>query len=1201
MKVFCNHNPILHTEPNTSVTMKMKSSANKAELARLSAANASLCPTLQPILGFRHLGRFSRAALLLLAAASSAVAQTTNVTDLYNVTSTTVAATVNSVTLTDQTVNKVRFTVAVNETSSSATSLRVSLGGGQATLVNSVTNFIDPNYYVTNFYDLNPAVATLAATGVPATGGGAGVVFGAQSLTNTGAGNATFDVSVTLNYTNLASGDYDMAIEAASANTWRYPLPVKAGYKWSAGGGANTNFNAAVNWVGGVVPGANDIVILDVAGAVASATQPTIAIANNTTIGSVSDIHTGDNYTHWNIAAGATLSILGDGGFRQLVDQLEVNDRSRIRASGAGTMIVSNANAEFNLFTTRQNTSYDNADFSALNTLIIDVKKIAFNDIAAYPNIGTNGVLNRPRRNVYDMDWALTNILRATHTDANGWANEAREYGLTINRENVGGQTGNDGGMHFGLHNELYFDSILFGGYSQMESPEVDFRAASGSYLLLRNTDKISRVSNLTIADPVDYFATGTANGGGTKVDVSFTKGTVDALIDTLIVGRDPRITANGPGTGKLFLGAGTFDVNNAFLGYQTANVGGTESGAGQGRLELSLGGTFRVNDTLVLGYTATNLTTVLDTFGQLAISGAGSTAEINTLTVGGPANVSVNNTISVTAGGTLVISNTAGDVSARIQTLTMSDSTLTLFPDGGISTPYVYVNNLVNGGAGNTIKLAAVTGVSVYPATLALISYTGSAAPNFTLELPPGLYGVVLNNTANSTIDAVITTTPPASRIWNGNVNGSWDQLTANWQGGTVFNNGDTVTFDDTAAGTTTINVVGTVIPGSGGMLVTNDNKAYSFSGGDIAGAATITKEGNNTLTIDAMSQMALALNGGTVTGSGTLGTTTVGAAGTLNYAGTVNSLTTAGTSSSAGTVNVKLTVSGGTFDNSGTVNGTYSLSGGTSVNQPGSTVNTIGVSTLAAGATLVHNGVINLGNANVNSRLTIAGNLTGSGEIYDTTGDVNGNNGRLEINPNGVFTPGGSNTIGTFSVGARFDLNTGNPDGLMIIDIDLNHANTNDVLVADKWSNFRGALTLNNIGAVPFAVGQSFKIFRQSFDLANTPENAFDLANKITPKVPGVGLQWDVSNLKTNGIIAVIAAPLTSPSLTNTVVGGTNLTINWPTTHLGYQLQAQTNTLDVGISNNWFPIAGSENTTSWSVPLDSVNPAVFYRLSNQ
>jgi hypothetical protein len=489
-----------------------------------------------------------------------------------------------------------------------------------------------------------------------------------------------------------------------------------------------------------------------------------------------------------------------------------------------------------------------------------------------------------------------------------------------------------------------------------------------------------------------------------------------------------------------------------------------------------------------------------------------------------------------------------------------------------------------------------ALTGVGSYPVTVHLISYVNPVAPNFGLDLPAGLYGYVVNDTANSTIDAVIGTTPPQSLVWNGG-DGNWNTTSPNWQGGKVFANGDGVTFDDTAAGTTSVNISGSVTLGSEGVLVTNETKPYSLLGGSILGSATMTKDGSSSLTIDANSALALNINGGTVNGSGSLGATTVSTNAVLNYSGTISKLTTSGTADNSGVINIGVSVEDGVFNNSGTINGSFATSGDSVVtNTSASSVQATGKSVVDVGSTLVQNGEFD----NNSDRLSINGTLTGSGSVYDYTGDTAGNKGRLEINAGGIFTPGGADMIGSFYVGGRFDLNAGTPDGTMIIDVDLNNPQTNDVIHVDKWSNFRGALVMNNIGSIPFASGQSFTVFVQNFGQPNTPEAAFDLQNKITPASPGIGLQWDISNLKTNGIIAVVAAPLTPPTLTSTS-DGTNITIAWPTTSVGYQLQVQTNSLDVGLGTNWVPVLGTETNTSYTIPISSTNPAVFYRLSNQ
>lgn len=1073
-----------------------------------------------------------------------------------------------SVTLTG---DPIRFTVPINSTGTYTATITVTVANGDGLLQ-----------------------TTLAPTGLPA---GSGASLNTTVFTNSGTATLTF------NYTNLTQGSYDVAIQASGDASYRLPIPVRAGVQWKNTASAGA-FNSAANWVGGVVPGVNDTIIIpDVT--FGNATTPSILVTSDTVIGGVRDIHNGNStFPNINIAAGATLSVTGTNGYRQLRDTLTSNSRAYFQASGAGTLLVSNAVANFDLMAYAENTQ-NYFLFDALNTLKLDVNRITIDDIAAYPNYRTNGTSTYPRRWSPRFYLAKTNIFRATQTDANSWNNAARDYSFVIDRHRAGNGSGTRFGMRFGLQNEFYCDSMLWCGSGSScdqnsANNRIDFNTGlTGTRVLIIRGPNGGRMSNFTLADAA--VADGGTVSQGTKLYADLTDGSVDALVDKFYIGRDADTTSGGQATGTLIIGSGTLDVNDASLGYQTGPGNGTGVGYCGGRLDVNGTALFRVNGTLVLGHTTVAALTPFAAesgYGQVNIGGG--TVQVNNVTVGGVTAASINNNISLTAGGTLVVSNDLASASARLNSLSMSDSTLVLYANP--TAARVFVKTLVNGGAGNVINLAGVTGVSSYPATLPLISYTGSAAPNFSLVLPSGLYGFLVNNTANSTIDAIITTNPPASLTWNGNVNGNWDTSTANWQGGLVFANGDQATFDDSASGSAAVTVVGTVLPGTGGVLVNNTNKNYSFSGGTIGGTALLTKQGPGSLTMNASSALALNLNQGTVTGSGAIGATTVASGATLAYTGTINGLATAGTSSSSGTMSIGLSVTGGTFDNAGTINGTYSISGGAATNRAGSVVNTVGVSSTSTGATLVHNGHMFLGNANVNSRFASAGNLTGSGIISDVTGDTAGNNGRVEINPGGVFTPGGSNVIGSFTIEGRFDLNTGaSPDGTMIIDVDLNNPLKNDVVKVDKWSNLRGALVMNNIGSVPFAAGQSFQIVTNNFGLANTPETAFDLANKITPKAPGVGLQWDLANLRTNGIIAVVAAPLTPPGLTNTIVGGTNLTLNWPTTHLGYQLQVQTNTLAVGLTTNWHPIVGSENATSYSVLINPTNPAVFYRLSNQ
>jgi hypothetical protein len=66
-------------------------------------------------------------------------------------------------------------------------------------------------------------------------------------------------------------------------------------------------------------------------------------------------------------------------------------------------------------------------------------------------------------------------------------------------------------------------------------------------------------------------------------------------------------------------------------------------------------------------------------------------------------------------------------------------------------------------------------------------------------------------------------------------------------------------------------------------------------------------------------------------------------------------------------------------------------------------------------------------------------------------------------------------------------------------------------------------------------------------------------------------------------------------SPPIITTSVSGNTLTLAWPSDHLGWILQAQTNDL---ISTNWFDLPGTGAANWLAFPINPANPAVFYRL---
>jgi hypothetical protein len=77
-------------------------------------------------------------------------------------------------------------------------------------------------------------------------------------------------------------------------------------------------------------------------------------------------------------------------------------------------------------------------------------------------------------------------------------------------------------------------------------------------------------------------------------------------------------------------------------------------------------------------------------------------------------------------------------------------------------------------------------------------------------------------------------------------------------------------------------------------------------------------------------------------------------------------------------------------------------------------------------------------------------------------------------------------------------------------------------------------------------------------------------------------------------------LTGTLVNSNPTNIVfsVSNNQLRLSWPSDHIGWQLQAQTNKVSVGISTNWANVTGSTSTDTMVFPLNATNGTVFYRL---
>lgn len=317
---------------------------------------------------------------------------------------------------------------------------------------------------------------------------------------------------------------------------------------------------------------------------------------------------------------------------------------------------------------------------------------------------------------------------------------------------------------------------------------------------------------------------------------------------------------------------------------------------------------------------------------------------------------------------------------------------------------------------------------------------------------------------------------------------------------------------------------------------VVAGDSVAANFRGRVIqAGAGMVTLTGNNTYPSGTTINASCALQVGNGGTTGTLGTGNIANDGALIF-------------NRADDVVVNSVISG-----SGSV--VKKGAGRLVLNA----TNTYTGDTLVSNGTLVVNGVLNSSTIVVGSGATLAGN----GEL----------NSYVVLDPGSTLAPGTS--IGTMTLNGGMNI-----AGDIVIEVDKSQAQSNDVVVVNGWVSVTGTGTLQVVNLGPtLAVGDKFMVFTQP------------VPNGSALTITGGNATW-INNLEVDGSIEV-SSVLAPPVLNYTQVGNT-LQFSWTG---NYKLQAQTNTLSVGISTNWYDYPGG-GTSPVTVPINPSNGAVFFRL---
>jgi len=206
-----------------------------------------------------------------------------------------------------------------------------------------------------------------------------------------------------------------------------------------------------------------------------------------------------------------------------------------------------------------------------------------------------------------------------------------------------------------------------------------------------------------------------------------------------------------------------------------------------------------------------------------------------------------------------------------------------------------------------------------------------------------------------------------------------------------------------------------------------------------------------------------------------------------------------------------------------------------------------------------------------------TLQGNGTLTGMLTARAGST------LTAGPN--FT-----TIGTLTVSSNVTL-----QGSTIMKVDT-ISGANDALTGSTMT-YGGTLTVSNISPRALAAGNSFRFFK-----ATHYAGSF---SAINPAKPGLGLQWNKSNLNVNGSLAVAALP--QPGIVSFSFAGANLVINATNGVAGstYSVLMSTN---IGLPlAQWMPISTSVLNANGNFTITASNsvaptaPQQFYMLRAQ
>jgi autotransporter-associated beta strand protein len=195
----------------------------------------------------------------------------------------------------------------------------------------------------------------------------------------------------------------------------------------------------------------------------------------------------------------------------------------------------------------------------------------------------------------------------------------------------------------------------------------------------------------------------------------------------------------------------------------------------------------------------------------------------------------------------------------------------------------------------------------------------------------------------------------------------------------------------------------------------------------------------------------------------------------------------------------------------------------------------------------------------------------------------------GPLVVGPAGQLGAGEADAVGTLTINNNTTIRGG---ATLRLD-KTGGVPTNDQVIVTGNLSYGGVLTIANITSDSTALTTS-----DSFPLFSVTGSHSGAFTSIAGS-PGPGLAYSFN--AASGVLSVVTGIASNPTnITATVSGGT-LTLSWPADHIGWILQAQTNTLGAGLTPaaaSWVDVPGSSAVGTNVFNINPANPTVFYRL---